>query len=153
MSMFTYIGAYLELTDIHHTVIEKHLVCPTHPKHTYDKTTKFCPTCGTKLESLTRKVSAIKSLLDDDLKYENEMVDVTYHIDHTFNNTLILIPNKKNAGDIYSFERTGIYQLNNIQPAEYIQQLHTTYHDYITFLLDVKQFRVHYKFGVITYHI
>ena len=147
-SLNTYVGIYVELSDIYDHAIKTHysLECPDHGP----KKGKYCDECGKEIQKVAQgslSEKTLKPLLGPNEEYEDYLI----HTNMECNGTIVGIPNFFHSGQIeIDFEYGSTYQFNEKDHKECLSAFNEKYVDYINYLIQLKvTFNI--KFGVVIY--
>lgn len=153
---YTYIGAFLKLSNIWTTRSVEVDACPNHGEWGAKTKSPFCPECGSKIVKITKEENVRKHICGDWDGKKEEWLDKMFiaHTDTDPNEDfMILLPNHKNSGQIQGvFDDDGPICLIDEKANSKCQlALHDKYSDYIEWLVNVRKFDVVMHFGIVKY--
>ncbi len=153
---YTYVGAFLELTNIWTTRPKEVDACPIHGESGFtSKSCGFCPQCGSKIIKVNKEEKCHKNICDWDgkkSKWEDKMVSVWVEGEE-YKDRIILIPNHRKTGEIQGFNDSDS-SICYMHPGMFVDctsLLSKSYADYIEWLTSVREFKVGVRFGLIKY--
>jgi hypothetical protein len=145
---YTYVGAFLELTNVWENAIENVDACPKHGECGSKTKCEFCPECGSKIVKIPKETKRRKNLVGDKYEWEDKMVPA--QTERESENSIILLPNHNKAGGIAGpFGSSGIIHFGPDAIDKCYEALKTKYADYISWLYKVRNFDVTPRFGVV----
>ena len=160
---YTYVGAFLELTNIWTTETIEVSSCPNHGQRgagwvgMNGDTKPFCPECGSKIVKIAKEKKVRKHFCGDWDGKKEEWVDTMFlastDVDQK-EDFIILLPNLRDSGQIqgiFDGSEKPICVIEEDASFECIKALHAKCFDYIQWLINFRKFDVCTKFGIVKY--